>query len=85
MVATENMDVPQAPPVAVVGGGPAGITAAYRLTAMRAVENVLEGAGHDLWSIDAESVYHVEDAADEQPCRRLPPAVAVPAADTSAV
>lgn len=42
------------------------------LTAMRAVENIMEGAGHDLWAINAESVYHEEDEVDEQPYRRLP-------------
>jgi hypothetical protein len=28
------------------------------LTAMRAVENALYGAGHDIWAVNAESVYH---------------------------
>ena len=37
------------------------------LTAMRAVENILNGAGHDIWAVNAESVYHEEDVADEQP------------------
>jgi protoporphyrinogen oxidase len=37
------------------------------LTAMRAVENVLSGTSHDIWSVNAESVYHEEHVADEQP------------------
>jgi protoporphyrinogen oxidase len=37
------------------------------LTAMRAVDNVLLGARHDIWAVNAESVYHEEDAKDEQP------------------
>jgi hypothetical protein len=42
------------------------------LTAMRAVENVLHGAGHDIWAVNAESVYHEEDTPDEHPYRRAP-------------
>jgi protoporphyrinogen oxidase len=42
------------------------------LTAIRAVENVTLGAGHDLWSVNAESVYHEEDMDDEHPYRRAP-------------
>ena len=42
------------------------------LTAIRAVENITEGAGHDLWAVNAESVYHEEDAAEEQPYKRAP-------------
>ena len=42
------------------------------LTAMRAVENVLHGAGHDLWAVNAESVYHEEDVPEQHPYRRLP-------------
>jgi protoporphyrinogen oxidase len=37
------------------------------LTAMRAVDNILLGAGHDIWAVNAESVYHEEDLAEEQP------------------
>src|SRR5207248_3031205 len=37
------------------------------LTAMRAVENILQGAGHDIWAVNAESVYHEEDVAEEHP------------------
>ena len=42
------------------------------LTAMRAVENALDGARHDLWAVNAESAYHEEDVPDEQPYRRAP-------------
>jgi len=42
------------------------------LTAMRAVDNLLHGAGHDLWAVNADSVYHEEHAPDEQPYRRAP-------------
>jgi len=42
------------------------------LTAMRAVENLLEGTGHDIWAVNAESVYHEEDVADEHPYRQAP-------------
>jgi protoporphyrinogen oxidase len=37
------------------------------LTAMRAVDNILLGAGHDIWAVNAESVYHEEDVAEEHP------------------
>jgi protoporphyrinogen oxidase len=37
------------------------------LTAMRAVDNILTGSHHDIWAVNAESVYHEEDVADEQP------------------
>ena len=42
------------------------------LTAMRAVENITQGAGHDIWAVNAESVYHEETVADEHPYRRAP-------------
>jgi protoporphyrinogen oxidase len=44
------------------------------LTAIRAVDNVLTNAGHDIWAVNAESVYHEEDSAakDEHPYRRAP-------------
>ncbi len=42
------------------------------LTSIRAVENVLDGTDHDLWAVNAESVYHEEDVADEHPYRRAP-------------
>jgi protoporphyrinogen oxidase len=37
------------------------------LTAMRAVENILAGTHHDIWAVNAESVYHEEDVNEEQP------------------
>ncbi len=37
------------------------------LTAMRAVENILTGSAHDIWAVNADSVYHEEHVEDEQP------------------
>jgi protoporphyrinogen oxidase len=37
------------------------------LTAMRAVENICDGADHDLWAVNAESAYHEESVVDEDP------------------
>ncbi len=42
------------------------------LTSIRAVENILDGCSHDLWEVNAESVYHEEDVADEHPYKRAP-------------
>ena len=42
------------------------------LTAMRAVENALDGADHDIWAVNAESVYHETDVDEEHPYRRAP-------------
>ena len=42
------------------------------LTAMRAVDNLLTGAAHDIWEVNAESVYHETDVPDEQPYRTAP-------------
>jgi protoporphyrinogen oxidase len=42
------------------------------LSAMRAVDNVLLGTDHDIWAVNAESVYHEEDVAEEQPYRDAP-------------
>jgi protoporphyrinogen oxidase len=42
------------------------------LTSIRAVENILDGADHDLWAVNAESVYHEEDTPDEHPYKRAP-------------
>jgi protoporphyrinogen oxidase len=42
------------------------------LTAMRAVDNLLHGAGHDIWAVNAESVYHEEEVPDEHPYKRAP-------------
>jgi protoporphyrinogen oxidase len=53
------------------------------LTAIRAVENLTLGAGHDLWSVNAESAYHEEDVADEHPYRRAPETPAMAASEAS--
>jgi hypothetical protein len=55
------------------------------LTAMRAVENLLEGTAHDLWAVNAESVYHEEHVEEEHPYRAAPetPAMAQPLASES--
>jgi protoporphyrinogen oxidase len=52
------------------------------LTAIRAVENVTLGTAHDIWSVNAESVYHEEDVKDEHPYRQAPetPAMKQPVA-----
>ncbi len=52
------------------------------LTAMRAVENLCDGAGHDVWAVNAESVYHERSETDEQPYLAVPetPAMAEPLA-----
>jgi protoporphyrinogen oxidase len=42
------------------------------LTAMRAVENALYGAGHDIWAVNAESVYHETHVPDEHPYKVAP-------------
>ncbi len=42
------------------------------LTAMRAVDNILLGTKHDIWAVNAESVYHEEDIEPEQPYREAP-------------
>ena len=42
------------------------------LTAIRAVDNIVNGADHDIWEVNAESVYHEEDVKDEHPYRRAP-------------
>jgi protoporphyrinogen oxidase len=42
------------------------------LTAMRAVENITKGTAHDIWAVNAESVYHEEDVAEEHPYKRAP-------------
>ena len=34
------------------------------LTAIRAVDNIVTGAGHDIWAVNAESVYHEEDVKE---------------------
>jgi len=42
------------------------------LTAMRAVDNLLTGADHDIWQVNAESVYHETEVAEEHPYRAAP-------------
>jgi len=42
------------------------------LTAMRAVDNLVAGADHDIWAVNAESVYHETHVDDEQPYRVAP-------------
>jgi protoporphyrinogen oxidase len=42
------------------------------LTAMRAVDNILLGSHHDIWAVNAESVYHEEDVAEEHPYAEAP-------------
>jgi protoporphyrinogen oxidase len=42
------------------------------LTAMRAVDNLVAGAGHDIWAVNAESVYHETHVQDEHPYRTAP-------------
>jgi protoporphyrinogen oxidase len=42
------------------------------LTAMRAVDNLVEGADHDIWAVNAESVYHETHVRDEHPYRTAP-------------
>src|SRR5436305_15087368 len=42
------------------------------LTAMRAVDNILLRARHDIWAVNAESVYHEEDVDEEQPYKDAP-------------
>jgi protoporphyrinogen oxidase len=42
------------------------------LTAMRAVDNMLDGAHHDIWAVNAESVYHETHVEDEHPYREAP-------------
>jgi protoporphyrinogen oxidase len=42
------------------------------LTAMRAVDNILLGTEHDIWAVNAESVYHEEHRDNEDPYRDPP-------------
>jgi protoporphyrinogen oxidase len=42
------------------------------LTAMRAVDNLVLGTHHDIWSVNVESVYHEEDIQNEDPYRDPP-------------
>jgi protoporphyrinogen oxidase len=53
------------------------------LTAMRALDNILLGTHHDIWAVNAESVYHEEDVEDEHPYVDAPetPAMEQPLAE----
>jgi protoporphyrinogen oxidase len=42
------------------------------LTAMRAVDNIQLGTDHDIWAVNAESVYHEEHQDNEDPYRDAP-------------
>ncbi|HWT90598.1 MAG TPA: NAD(P)/FAD-dependent oxidoreductase, partial [Solirubrobacterales bacterium] len=55
------------------------------LTAMRAVENLCDDAGHDVWAVNADSVYHEREEVEEQPYRVAPetPAMARPLAEVN--
>jgi protoporphyrinogen oxidase len=60
------------------------------LTAIRTVENICDGTDHDIWAVNAESVYHEEDSShtDEyQPYKEdkipEPPSMEKPLADVS--
>ncbi|HEU5253827.1 MAG TPA: NAD(P)/FAD-dependent oxidoreductase [Solirubrobacterales bacterium] len=55
------------------------------LTAMRAVENLCDGAAHDVWAVNADCVYHEREEQAEQPYRVAPetPAMARPLAEVS--
>ena len=52
------------------------------LSAMRAVDNLLHDADHDIWAVNVESAYHEEqtDADSENPYKKLPEPVAASAA-----
>jgi protoporphyrinogen oxidase len=41
------------------------------LTAIRAVDNLVRGASHDIWAVNADGAYH-EEAEPEHPYRRAP-------------
>jgi protoporphyrinogen oxidase len=42
------------------------------LTAIRTVDNIVNGTSHDIWAVNAESAYHEEDTPDEQPYKAAP-------------
>jgi protoporphyrinogen oxidase len=50
------------------------------LTALRAVDSILTGVPHDIWSVNADSVYHEEHVPDEHPYRNAPRTPAMEAA-----
>jgi protoporphyrinogen oxidase len=47
------------------------------LTALRAVENLCDGASHDIWAVNADTAYHEESRPDEHPYRAAPPTPAM--------
>ena len=47
---------------------------------MRAVENLIDGAGHDVWAVNADGAYHEQFGPDEHPYLRAPEAPEVLAA-----
>jgi protoporphyrinogen oxidase len=52
------------------------------LTAIRAVENLCDGASHDLWAVNADAAYHEEhSSAPAQPYRRVPGPLSRPVTD----
>jgi protoporphyrinogen oxidase len=55
------------------------------LTALRAVENLCDGAEHDVWAVNADDVYLEREEPVEQPYRAAPetPAMARPLAELS--
>ena len=42
------------------------------LTAMRAVDNLVDGMEHDIWAVNADSVYHETHEEDEHPYKAAP-------------
>ena len=53
------------------------------LTAIRTVENICDGTDHDIWAVNAESVYHEVHEEPEQPYKNVPepPSMEKPLAD----
>jgi protoporphyrinogen oxidase len=53
------------------------------LTAIRTVENICDGTDHDIWAVNAESVYHEVHEDAEQPYKKVPepPSMEKPLAD----
>jgi hypothetical protein len=53
------------------------------LTAIRTVENICDGSNHDIWAVNAESVYHETDEEEHQPYKKVPepPSMEKPLAD----
>ena len=43
------------------------------LTAMRAVDNIVDGTEHDIWAVNAESAYHEEESQQDQQPYIKPP------------